>query len=172
MLMSEDTRNRLNELLAACFTLNAFSDNIAYNLGIADYNNIENIYHTHWAHHFTEIADVLSGLMLKLDTRPIRLPVTGYDTDYNGNLVEMFADNLKAANEYRDNIVTVLEVAELNGDIEVKLALEDFLTAFIPYRKQAEVWHTYALRYQGSERSFEHRFAALSSLIAPGEEED
>lgn len=174
MLMSQETYNKLNELLERCFSMNSFSDNVAYNLGFYDYRNMESIYHTQWAHFFTgdKMADALSDMMLSLDARPIRLPVAGYERDYEGNLVEMFDDNLRAAEEFRTAIVQTLEVAELNEDTEVKLALEDFLMEFVPYRKQAEVWARYAHRYEGNERSLEQRFGNLTTIGQDVEDDD
>ena len=111
-----------------------------------------------------EIADTLSNAMLSLDARPVRLPVAGFDKDYGGNLVEMFDDNYRETENFRNDIVRTLEVAELNDDVEMKLALEDFLTDFVPYRKQAEVWATYAHRYEGNEKSLEQRFERLTFI--------
>ena len=172
MQVSRETIEKVNHLIQECFSFNAFSDNIAYNLGYYDYRNIEDIYHSLWAHHMSTIADVLSSTLLSLDARPIRLPVAGYERDYEGNLVEMFDDNLRAAEEFRTAIVQTLEVAELNEDTEVKLALEDFLMEFVPYRKQAEVWARYAHRYEGNERSLEQRFGNLTTIGQDAEDDD
>ena len=171
-MVSQETVDRVNTLMAKAFDYNGFSDNVAYNLGFYDYRNIEGIYHEKWAHVFPEMADVLSSLLLSLDARPVRLPIGSYTKDYKGNLVEMFDDNLRAAEEFRAEIIQTLDVAELNDDVEVKLALEDFLEDFVPYRKQAEVWARYAHRYEGNERSFEQRFANLTTIGSAADDDD
>lgn len=171
-MVSQETVDRVNALIAKCFDFNSFSDNIAYNLAAADYNRTESLYHEAWAHHMSFIADDLSTMLLQLDARPVRLPIGSYTKDYKGNLVEMFDDNLRAAEEFRAEIIQTLDVAELNDDVEVKLALEDFLEDFVPYRKQAEVWARYAHRYEGNERSFEQRFANLTTIGSAADDDD
>lgn len=171
-MVSQETTQKLNELVERYFSMNGFSDNLAYNFAHYDYRNIEKIYHAAWAHWFTNEVDSVTDMMLSLDARPVRLPVAGYDKDYKGNLVEMFDDNLRAAEEFREAIVQTLDVAELNDDVEVKLALEDFLMNFVPYRKQAEVWARYAHRYEGNERSLEQRFGQLTTIGSTADEDD
>lgn len=172
MLMSEDTRIAVNELIGACFDFNAKSDNIAYNLGYYDFKSIEGIYHSVWAHHWPDAADSLSDMMLSLDARPVRTAVPAYSEDFNGNLIAMFDENYKAVTEFREKALRTLELAELNGDTEVKLALEDFVEDLVPYRKQAEIWARYAHRYEGNEKSFEQRFDKITSVIGGSEDDD
>lgn len=171
-MVSQETVDKVNGLMAKSFDFNAFADNVAYNLGFYDYRNIESIYHEKWAHIFPDLADVLSSLLLSLDARPVRMPIGSYTKDYKGNIVEMFDDNLRAAEEFRAEIIQTLDVAELNDDVEVKLALEDFLVNFVPYRKQAEVWARYAHRYEGNERSLEQRFGQLTTIGSAADEDD
>ena len=171
MLMSEDTRNALNDLLGATFGLNAFLDNLAYNLKFDDYNRLEDVTHqfAHWA---PEAADQLSDMMLSLDARPVRLSIPTYDKEYRGNIVELFDDMYKVVLDYRDKITRTLELAELNGDTEVKLALEDFLEDFVPYRKQAEVWVRFAHRYEGNEKSLEQRIDKITTVFNITDDDD
>ena len=44
-MVSQETVDRVNTLMAKAFDYNGFSDNVAYNLGFYDYRNIEGIYH-------------------------------------------------------------------------------------------------------------------------------
>lgn len=172
MLMTEDTRNALNDLVAACFDMNAFCDNLTYNLGAYDYKQIENILHERVAHSYPVLSDTITDMMLSLDARPVRNGIPTYDKDYRGNIVELFDDHERKTNEFRDKIVRTLELAELNGDTEVKLALEDFLEDFVPYRKQAEIWARYAHRYEGNEKSFEQRFDKITTVLGNAEDDD
>lgn len=171
MLISQETYDKLNGLVGHYFAMNAFSDNIAYNLGAYDFKNIEAIYHEQMAHWYTKEVDEVTDMMLSLDARPVRKPIPGFEKDYGGNLVDIFDDNLKAVNEFRDDILATLEMAELNGDVEAKLALEDFLEDFIPYRKQSEIWARYAHMYEGNEKSFEQRFGQITRLIGQADDD-
>ena len=71
--------------------------------------------------------------------------------------------------DYRRAIIQVIEVAELNEDYEVKIKLEEFLTMFNNYRKQASVWYKYAKRYEGDYKSFDVHFEEFTKYINTSE---
>ena len=141
MKVSEGTINKLQNLLKDFFDANAKSDNIAYWLGYNYYNNIEKVYHQKWAHAFPSdlFADGLSNFMLKLDIRPVRLGFGTYDRDYN-DLIEVFEDNKALADKLVNEIHELIEVAEINEDVEVKLFAEELSLTILDYFKQAEEW--------------------------------
>ena len=172
MQMSEETRTQLNHLLGLTFTCNAESDNIAYNIDYAHFPRVGKIYHEAWAHHFPEIADEISDMMIQLDARPVRLALPGYEADFEGDIVMMFEANFKMAENYRQQIVKTIEIAEYNGDYEPKLFLEDFLLKFMPYRKQAEVWYVEAQRYKENAKSFDARFDKFTTYIDIEDDDD
>ena len=165
MLMSEETRLQLNELVRVSFEANAVVDNFAYNLAYYDYPNIEKVVHESFAHKFPEFADIISDMMIELDARPVRLGIGMHDKDYEGDLTEIFKDNLGMCEQYRLAIIQGIEVAELNEDYEVKIKLEEFLTMFNNYRKQASVWHKFAIRYEGDYKSFDVHFEEFTKYI-------
>ena len=169
MLMSEETRDQLNELVRLSFDANSVVDNFAYNLAYYDYPNIEGIVHGSFAHKFPEFADILTDMMIELDARPIRKSIETHDKDYNGDLLKIFEDNLSMCDDYRKAIIQVIEVAELNEDYEVKIKLEEFLTMFNNYRKQASVWYKYAKRYEGDYKSFDVHFEEFTKYINTSE---
>ena len=141
MKVSEATVNKMQELLRAFFDANAKSDNIAYWLGYNYYNNIEKLYHEKWAHAFPSdiFADGLSNFMLKLDVRPVRYGLEDHDYDYN-DLIEAFEDNKKLAEDLVELVHGLIEVAEMNDDIEVKIYAESLSEVVLDYFKQAEEW--------------------------------
>ena len=169
MLMSEETRDQLNELVRLSFDANAVVDNFAYNLAYYDYPNIEGIVHELFAHKFPEFADILTNMMIELDARPLRKGINTHDKDYNGDLSKIFEDNLSMCDDYRRAIIQVIEVAELNEDYEVKIKLEEFLAMFNNYRKQASVWYKYAKRYEGDYKSFDVHFEEFTKYINASE---
>ena len=169
MLISEETRDQLNELVRLSFDANSVVDNFAYNLAYYDYPNTEGIVHGSFAHKFPEFADILTDMMIELDARPIRKSIETHDKDYNGDLLKIFEDNLSMCDDYRKAIIQVIEVAELNEDYEVKIKLEEFLTMFNNYRKQASVWYKYAKRYEGNYKSFDVHFEEFTKYINTSE---
>ena len=165
MQMTKETEARLNDLLGLTFACNAESDNIAYNIDYAHYPKVGSIYHESWAHHFPAIADEILDMMIQLDSRPVRKALPEFVQDFQGDIVAMFGANLAMAEKYRQEIIKTIEIAEYNGDYEVKLFLEDYLVGFMPYRKQAEVWAVEAQRYKGNEKSFDARFDKFTTFI-------
>ena len=165
MLISEGTRDQLNELLRYSFDANATIDNYAYNLAYYRYPNIEKIVHKDFAHKFPEFADILSDMMIELDARPVRLGLPDHIEDYKGDLLGLFEQILGLCNTYRNSIIKVIEMSELNDDYEVKIKLEEFLVMFEPYRKQADIWCEYARRYKEDYKSFDVHFDDITTLI-------
>lgn len=141
MKVSEATINKMQLLLRSFFNANAKSDNIAYWLGYNYYNNIEKVYHEKWAHAFPSdlFADGLSNFMLKLDIRPVRIGLEDHDRDYD-NLVEVFEDNKALAEGLVNEVHELIEIAEMNDDVEVKLFAEELALLVLDYFKQAEEW--------------------------------
>lgn len=171
MLISEETKTQLNELVRLSFDANSVVDNLAYNIAYYDYPNIEKVIHEDFAHKFPAFADRLTNLMIKVNARPVRKGVDAHEEDYEGNLVKIFEDNLKMCDDYRMAIIQVIEVAELNEDYEIKIELEEFLNSFINYRKQADVWYKYAKRYEGDYKSFDVHFEEFTKFIEMSDED-
>ena len=101
MLITEQTRDQLNELLKYSFDANALVDNYAYNIAYYRYPNIEEIVHKHFAHKFPEFADIFSDMMIRLDARPIRKALPDHVEDFDGDLYRIFEGILGVCNDYR-----------------------------------------------------------------------
>lgn len=165
MLITEETRSQLNELVKFSFDANAVVDNYAYNLAYYHFPNIESIVHKSFAHKFPVFSDIITDMMIELDARPVRKGIISHEEDFEGNLYKIFEGVLGLCNDYRRSIITAIEVAELNEDYEVKIKLEEFLIMFEPYRKQADIWFKYAERYQDDYKSFDVHFKDFTVLI-------
>ena len=169
MLISEETKFQLDELVRYSFDANAIVDNYAYNLAYYRFPNIEEIVHLNFAHKFPEFSDVITDMMVRLDARPIRKGLKDHTEDFNGDLYKIFEGILGLCNDYRISIINVIDTAEMNGDYEVKIRLEEFLIMFEPYRKQADVWFEYAKRYKDDYKSFDVHFEDITTFIQIGD---
>lgn len=98
MRIHEETYNALNELAKMCFEMNAVADNIYYNMADLYYNHSAELFHHSYAHAWPQVADMISDEMLKLNARPVRLPVDGSSEKYD-NLELMMAVNAAAVNK-------------------------------------------------------------------------
>lgn len=167
MLMTEETREKLNSLLANFFSKNSQADNIAYNLAFYAMPLCSKIYHKSFAHFFTgdDMADMLSDFMDLLDTRAERKEVAANIKDYNGDILAIFQDNLDMCNRCRNAIIDAIDTADFNGDYEVRIKMEELLITFMPYRKQADVWAKFAERYKEDYKSFDVHFADITTYI-------
>lgn len=167
MLMSEETKQKLNQLLGKFFGYNSKADNFAYNLAFYSYPNISEIYHKSFAHYFTgdEMADMISDFMDLLDAKAQREVVEANTEDYNGDIAKIFEDNLQMCEDCRTSIMEVIDTADFNNDYEVKIKFEELLISFMPYRKQAQVWATFAKRYENDWKTFDIYFKDLTKYI-------
>lgn len=167
MKISEATYNQLNELLKKSFECNAIADNLAYNIGYLRYPNIEDIYHHSFAHAFPQFADEISPLMIELNARPVRIGFGDHKEEYRGNeaLYDIFVDNDMMISDYRSEIKKTIETADLNGDDEIKIAMEELLLKVLPYVKQCDVWRNKADQYRNCPWEFDIHFEELTTFI-------
>lgn len=165
MLISEGTRDKLNDVLTHSFLLNMLCDNAVYQIDYSVYPVTAHIVHESYAHYWPKVADQWSDLMIKLNAKPVRGNLIADYEDYNGNLAAIFADIARATEDYRRKVIELIELAELNEDKEVVLAGEEVLQQILPYRKQADIWAVEAKRYEGNYKSFDARIAAFTTMI-------
>lgn len=165
MLMTEGTRDKLNEVLTHSFLLNMICDNAVYQIDYSVYPVTAYIVHESYAHYWPQVADKWSDLMIKLNAKPVRGDLHADYEDYEGNLSAIFADIARATEDYRRKIVELIELAELNEDKEVVLMGEEILLQIMPYRKQADIWAVESKRYEGNYKSFDARIKTFTTMI-------
>lgn len=165
MLISEETRDKLNDVLTHSFLLNMLCDNAVYQIDYSVYPVTAHIVHESYAHYWPQVADQWSDLMIKLNAKPVRGNLIADYEDYNGNLAAIFADIARATEDYRRKVIELIELAELNEDKEVVLAGEEVLQQILPYRKQADIWAVEAKRYEGNYKSFDARIKTFTTMI-------
>lgn len=165
MLMSEGTKDKLNEVLTKSFLLNMICDNLVYQIDYAVYPETAHVVHESYAHYWPMVADRWSDLMIKLNAKPIRGDLHANYKDYGEDLDSIFADIAIATEEYRKSVCELIEIADLNEDREVVIVGEDILKDIMPYRKQADVWATEAKRYKDNYKSFDARIKTFTKLI-------
>ena len=137
MRIHEETYNALNELTKMCFEMNAVADNIYYNM--ADLYSAE-LFHHSYAHAWPQVADMISDEMLKLNARPVRLPVDGSSEKYD-NLELMMAVNAAAVNKVFEKCKEIVDLADMLDDVDIRIFGENLLNGvLLNYVKQADEW--------------------------------
>ena len=116
MYISQSTYEKLNDFLQQCFQMNSYCDNLAYNMSALNMVNVEPVFHEKFAHAFPSFADIISEIMIKLDARPMRLALVENVDDYD-NFQLIFADLKDYVDRYREDIISVIESADINDDI-------------------------------------------------------
>ena len=162
MYISQPTYEKLNDFLQKCFQMNSYCDNLAYNMSGLNMINVEPIFHEKFAHAFPGFADVVSEMMVKLESRPIRKALAENIDEYD-NFQLMFADLKDAVDNYREDIIGVVESADINGDIEVKITMEKFLCNFMDYLNQVNIWYKKSKEY-GRVEDFNQDFASFTFI--------
>lgn len=165
MMISEETRAKLNDVLTKSFLLNMICDNLVYQIDYAVYPETAELVHKSYAHHWPEVADEWSDFMVQMDVKPIRGALNAEYEDYNGDLVGIFSEILEATDEYRKAVLELIELADMNDDHEVVIKAEDIALKMVPYRKQASIWLTEAKRYSGDYKSFDVHVKSFTKLI-------
>ena len=165
MLMSEGTKDKLNDVLTKSFLLNMICDNCVYQIDYSVYPETAHIVHESYAHYWTQVADRWSDLMIQLNAEPIRGDLHAEYEDYGDNLEAIFADIAMATEDYRRAVCELIEIADLNDDHEVVIVGEDILKDIMPYRKQADIWATEAKRYRDNYKGFDARIKTFTKLI-------
>ena len=162
MYISQSTYEKLNDFLQKCFQMNSYCDNLAYNMSMLCMLNVEPIFHEKFAHAFPGFADIISEMMVKLDARPIRKALTENIDDYD-NFKLIFADLKEAVDNYREDIIGVIESADINGDFEVQITMENFLSDFMKYLNQVNIWYKKSKEYSQIE-DFNQDFASFTFI--------
>lgn len=162
MYISQSTYEKLNDFLQKCFQMNSYCDNLAYNMSTLCMLNVEPIFHEKFAHAFPGFADIISEMMVKLDARPIRKALAENIDDYD-NFKLIFADLKEAIDNYREDIIGVIESADINGDFEVQITMENFLSDFMKYLNQVNIWYKKSKEYSQIE-DFNQDFASFTFI--------
>lgn len=140
MRLHEETYNALNELVKMCFEMNAVADNIYYNMANLYYNNSAEKFHHSYAHAWGSVADMISDEMLKLNARPVRLPVGGSEEEYD-SLELMMAVNAAAVNKVFEKCKEIVDLADMLDDVDIRIFGENLLNGvLLNYVKQADEW--------------------------------
>lgn len=139
MPIGNEMVDKLNELLGACFEMNAHSDNVAYWLRFNNYVEATKEFHEKYAHEFPVLADKITEFMAKVKARPVRLACPIHADDYS-NAEEAFTDVNNQIKSFIGIIKDSLELAEINDEIDSRIFLENFLTEILNYAEQADIW--------------------------------
>lgn len=133
------SQEMLNDLVSFTFKQNSVADNAVYFLEHQHYENIARIVHSTYAHLFGGLADRITDFAKNEGVRIYRKGFEG-DTEDFEDLEAVFIKLLEKFEEYQDLVFRCIEVAENNGDINVKTFLEEYSLNLGIYNRQLHVW--------------------------------
>lgn len=137
MLISNETENKLNLLIQRFFQHNRTWDRfIGYATVEWSLDNFGKVFHHGLAHLYPLLADKVSDILLRYDVAPEYLEtksdVRTYDT-----LESFFKINLDEHKQTYELIKETINVASINGDLNVETDLKHLLRIFNHFMEQA-----------------------------------
>ena len=162
-IVSMATQDKLNDLVSFTFKQNSIADNAVYFLEFKKLENIAEILHHTYAHAFGTLADEITDFAKTQDIRIYRKGFSGDTKDFE-DLTEVFGELLERFEEYQELILEAIEVAENNGDIDVKSFLEDYSLRMGKYYNQLRIWVVKAEQYGNNYGPFEASFSSFVHL--------
>lgn len=130
----------LNQLLRDLFDGNALIDNMYYDLQSKYFFKLADAIHVPVAHQLPELADEVSDLMTKLDIRAMRYATENHVAKYE-RVYDVFVGLSDYFGALRAKVRSIINEADMNGDDEVRIWLENFLVEkILPLYKQTREW--------------------------------
>lgn len=137
MLINEETQEKLNLLIQKFFQLNRTWDNF---LGFSNVewslSNFNKIFHAGLAHLYPLLADLVSDIELKYNVVP-KYYETERDTRTYSTMLDFFNTNINEHIETYELIKDAINVATINGDLNVECELKHLLKIFNSFMEQA-----------------------------------
>ena len=165
MLISPNTNEQLNKIIAKMFHLNRILDRIVSVMSVKfACVKSSNIIHLQFAHKFPLLADQISEIQDSFNVVTDYLETPTDISDYH-SLLEMFEKVLDNVIEANDLICGAIEIADEQKDINVKSSLQTFLaTIFINYIKQSIVLRDKAKMYGNDILNFDRDIDTFFTL--------
>lgn len=157
------TQEKINELVSFTFKQNSVADNIVYFLEFKNFETMADIIHHTYAHLFGGLADQITDFAKTQDIRVYRLGFEGDKEDFS-NLIEAFIKLLGSFEDYQELVLETIEIAEDNGDVDVKTFFEDFSLDLGKYHRQLEIWLSKAKQYGENYGNFEANFEEFTHI--------
>lgn len=159
-MVSMATQEKLNDLISLTFKQNSIADNAVYFLEFKKMENIAEAVHHTYAHVFGSLADEITNFAKTQDIRIYRKGFEGDTRDFK-NIIEVFVELLERFEEYQEFILEAIEIAENNGDIDVKTFLEDYSLRMGKYYNQLRIWLVKSEQYGDNYGPFDASFASF-----------
>lgn len=164
MLMSERTKHAIDLCVQRMFYMNRVMDNLVSNMAINwSMYKATNLIHHNLAHLYPLIADKFSDIQQKFNERTFYLDTPGDTTEYS-SLEEGFQRALDELMITNDTIIDAIEIAKEEGDINVKVLLEDELEDMTQVIEQHILLRDKAKQYGDNYKSFDKHIDAFFFL--------
>ena len=136
MLISEETINKLNLIIQRMFTHNRSWDRfLAYSNVEWSFSNFNEVFHHGLAHLYPLLADVVGDILLRYNVVPAYYE-TPKDTRVYSSMLEFFNININEHIETYELIKEAIDVATVNGDLNVETDLKNLLRHFNYFMEQ------------------------------------
>lgn len=155
MLISEETIEKINLLIQSMFNHNRTLDRF---LGYADaewsFVNFNKVFHNGYAHLMPLVADKLSDILLRYNIAP-KYYETKRDERVYDTMLDFFNTNLNEHIKTYDLIKDAINIATLNGDLNVEADLKAILRMWNKFMSQAILLRDKAEVYGDNKAMFD-----------------
>lgn len=139
-LMQDELNEMINKLMQSMFNANAIADNIAYQLeNVFFMPNASDIVHHNFAHLFPVLADKVNKIQILRDSRGVRKPVVGAETQFQ-TAYECFHELMLSALDVEKHFNQAIDMCDDFDAKAVRIWLENLYVEMIPLTKQSVVW--------------------------------
>lgn len=164
MLISDRTKHAIDLCVQRMFYMNRVMDNLVSNMAVNwSMYKAANLVHENLAHLYPLIADKFSEIQQKFNKRTFYLETPADTTEYStmSDGFQRALDELMISN---DTIIDAIEIAREEGDINVKILLEDILEDMAPVIEQHILLVDKAKQYGDNYTSFDKQIDAFFFL--------
>lgn len=159
MLISNETQNKLNLLIQSFFQLNRTWDNfLGYSNVVWAFSNFSKVFHKGLAHLYPLLADKVADILLRYNITP-QYYETKEDTRKYNTMSAFFDINIEEHEEVYNLIKEAINIANINGDLNVEADLKHLLRIFNHFMEQALLLKDKAVIYGEEQKALFDSFA-------------
>lgn len=179
MLISDETVEKINLIIQAMFNHNRTWDRF---LGVAGvdwaFDNFVKVFHTKLAHLYPLLGDLVADILLRYNIAP-KYYETHSDTRTYSTMMDFFNTNLNEHIQTYELIKSAIDIATVNGDLNVEADLKHFLRIWNRFMNQAILLKDKAQLYGENNKAmfdgFADQFYSLQTeydMLTDDDEED
>lgn len=159
MLISDETVEKINLIIQAMFNLNRLWDRALSTLMVDfAFDHFNSVFHHGLAHLYPLLADFAADILLRYNIAP-KYYETKKDTRTYATMLDFFNTNLNEHVQTYELIKAAIDIATVNGDLNVEADLKRLMRIWNKFMEQAIVLRDKAEIYGENNKAMFDGFA-------------